>query len=161
MQNKFRLIFIKSGFKFKAAAGLLALFFVASNFLPFFQFPAFAKQANNSFTVQLSSPGYLGKLKKVATGISHLFGQNSLPQFQNVYSFQSSGSIVFLQNYLKGDFIYLEQNLSLQEEGIFVNDPGFSQDPQNTDKQWGLTKAGFSDAWQKTIGSRNNMVAVI
>ena len=45
--------------------------------------------------------------------------------------------------------------------GIVFNDPGFTQDPQNIDKEWGLAKAGFVDAWQKTTGSKNNIVAVI
>src|SRR6185503_9526475 len=40
-------------------------------------------------------------------------------------------------------------------------DPGFTDNPQNIDKQWALAKAGFTEAWSQTTGSKNNVVAVI
>ena len=57
--------------------------------------------------------------------------------------------------------MYLEQHQKIAAAGIMLNDPGFTNDPQNIDKEWGLAKAGFVDAWQKTTGSKNNVVAVI
>lgn len=40
-------------------------------------------------------------------------------------------------------------------------DPGFTDSGQNIDRQWGLAKARFIDAWNKTTGSENVVVAVI
>ena len=155
-----KFIFFKSKFNFKATASLLFLSFV------FAYFPAQAQakipaQTNQNYTVRLSGAGYYGQLLKVATNINHLFPQNTAPQFQNVYSFESADSLNFLQNYLKGDFVYLENTQKVVAAGIMLNDPGFTQDPQNIDKEWGLAKAGFIDAWQKTTGSKNNVVALI
>lgn len=41
------------------------------------------------------------------------------------------------------------------------NDPGFTKNGSNIDKQWGLVKAGFLQAWEKTTGSKKVIVAVI
>lgn len=41
------------------------------------------------------------------------------------------------------------------------NDPGFTQNGTNIDKQWGLVKANFIQAWEKTTGKKNVVVAVI
>ncbi len=41
------------------------------------------------------------------------------------------------------------------------NDPGFTKNGSNIDKQWGLVKAGFLKAWEKTTGSKKVIVAVI
>ncbi len=41
------------------------------------------------------------------------------------------------------------------------NDPGFTKNGANIDKQWGLVKAGFLKAWEKTTGSKKVIVAVI
>ncbi len=40
-------------------------------------------------------------------------------------------------------------------------DPGFTQSDQNIDRQWGLVRAKFIDAWNTTTGSLNVVVAVI
>ncbi len=44
---------------------------------------------------------------------------------------------------------------------VYVNDPGFTLDSFNIDKQWGLVKAGFPEAWSTTVGSSSTTVAVI
>jgi hypothetical protein len=41
------------------------------------------------------------------------------------------------------------------------NDPGFTKNGSNIDKQWGLIKAKFPEAWEKTTGDRSTVVAVI
>lgn len=42
-----------------------------------------------------------------------------------------------------------------------ATDPGFTSNPQNVDRQWALSKARFIDAWNKTVGSRAVVVAVV
>ncbi len=44
---------------------------------------------------------------------------------------------------------------------IYLNDPGFTTNAQDVDKSWGLIKAGFYGAWDKTTGSENVVVAII
>ena len=44
---------------------------------------------------------------------------------------------------------------------VFLNDPGFTQNSQDIDKAWGLAKAGFPEAWEKTTGSESVVVAII
>lgn len=44
---------------------------------------------------------------------------------------------------------------------LSYNDPGFTENPQNIDRQWGLVKAGFLQAWTKTVGDPKVIVAVI
>ncbi|MBI3231572.1 MAG: S8 family serine peptidase, partial [Candidatus Doudnabacteria bacterium] len=41
------------------------------------------------------------------------------------------------------------------------NDPAFTLNAQDTDKQWALVKAGFIEAWEKTAGSEAVVVAVV
>ena len=155
-----RLSDILQKFVFKAGVLLLCLSFVAA----YYPAPALAKtsaQANQNYTIRFINAKYYGKLLPVADNINHLFAGNKAPQFENVYSFNSPDSLTFLQNYLSGDFVYLENDQKTEAAGIVLNDPGFTVDPQNIDKEWGLAKAGFVDAWQKTTGSKSNIVAVI
>lgn len=42
-----------------------------------------------------------------------------------------------------------------------TNDPGFTNDSQNVDRQWALSKARFTEAWAKTTGSNAVIVAVV
>lgn len=44
---------------------------------------------------------------------------------------------------------------------IYLTDPSFTYDNTDTQKSWGLIKANFLDAWEKTIGSPEVKVAVI
>lgn len=53
----------------------------------------------------------------------------------------------------------LAYNVSMSQ--VFLNDPGFTLNVQDIDKQWGLVKGGFVEAWEKTTGSTAVVVAVI
>jgi hypothetical protein len=60
---------------------------------------------------------------------------------------------------------FLNSSVSLagevQTQAIFLNDPGYTENYLDIDKQWGLVKAGFLEGWQITVGSKSNIVAVI
>ncbi len=120
-----------------------------------------ANQTNGSYVVKLSDATHYGDLISVGNNLQHRFLGNLDARFKNIYTFQSTKSLVDLKVSLAGEFNFLEINNFLNSSGFFVNDPGFGTDVQNIDKQWGLLKAGFPDAWQKTTGSKNNIVAVI
>lgn len=53
------------------------------------------------------------------------------------------------------------QAFSVHGSALDVNDPGFTPDFQNVDRQWSLSKAKFIDAWNKTTGSNAVVVAII
>jgi hypothetical protein len=150
----------KSKYKFNAVADLLLLFLILANCsIPVLAFAA--QTTENGYVVQLTDPNYYPQLLTVGTNINHLFTENRNAQFQNIYSFNSFDSLSFLKTYLSGDFVYLENEQQIAAAGVVLNDPGFTTDSQNIDKEWGLVKAGFIDAWQKTTGSKSNIVAVI
>lgn len=44
---------------------------------------------------------------------------------------------------------------------IYLNDPGFTSNRTDIDKQWALVNAGFISAWEKTTGSPSTIIAVI
>ena len=68
---------------------------------------------------------------------------------------------VFGLNLLPAQASFSISQTTIETAGIFVNDPAFTLNPLDIDGQWGLAKAGFTEAWQKTTGSKNNIVAII
>lgn len=44
---------------------------------------------------------------------------------------------------------------------VQINDPGFTLNGSDIDKQWGLARVGFPDVWNSYTGSQDNVVAVI
>lgn len=74
---------------------------------------------------------------------------------------------VFLKHKIlaRSSAVFLALGLFLQCLPAFaavqVNDPGFTQNGSDIDKQWGLTRAGFPDAWNTSTGSKDNIVAII
>lgn len=61
-------------------------------------------------------------------------------------------------NIAKAETIF---NLHLNTDSISVLDPGFTQNENDIDKQWGLVKAKFPNAWVKTLGNTKIKVAVV
>ncbi|HYV33259.1 MAG TPA: hypothetical protein VE973_00210, partial [Candidatus Limnocylindria bacterium] len=148
---------------FAQTVKLLLLVFIAAQVLVFVPpvFAAAADSSTNAYIVQLNNPQNFGQLVTVGSNIKHLFLGSQSPLFKNVYSFESNKTILQLKSFLAGNYIYLEQQKALQAANVSVNDPGFTANPQNIDKQWGLAKAGFAQAWDKSMGSKTNIVALI
>ena len=148
---------------FTATSKLLVLLFAVSFvYLPFNNaLAASFSQSESSFQIKLLDAKYLSQLSTVGDNISHHFITASAEQFQNVYSFSSHYSLAALQTYMQGDFVYLEPLRQLQSQAVVVNDPGFSSNPMDVDKEWGLVKAGFDSAWANNTGNKNNIVAVV
>jgi thermitase len=154
---------VKNKTESTAWAKILAIFFAGSFiFLPLQN--AFAVEfaaTTNSFQIRLLDEKYYNRLDRVSKNIKHRFAGVASPQFKNIYTFDSIYSLNSLKNFLRGDFIYLEAGKKLPSAAIISNDPGFTQNPLDIDKQWGLAKAGFNAAWEKTTGSENNIVAIV
>ncbi|MBI3231496.1 MAG: hypothetical protein HYZ51_00205, partial [Candidatus Doudnabacteria bacterium] len=58
-------------------------------------------------------------------------------------------------------FPHQTQAFVVEASQVFLNDPAFTLNAQDTDKQWALVKAGFIEAWEKTAGSEAVVVAVV
>ena len=140
----------------KIITAAMAVIFV----LPTFPAPVQAA-AENSYAIKLQSGVPQTILSRYGTHVLHRFLFSSQSQFQNIYTFDSFVPLTTLQTDLAGSYSYLEVNQNLQSKSVFINDPGFTTDYQNIDKEWGLVKAGFIGAWTETIGSQQNIVAVI
>lgn len=149
----------------KITALLLVLFFVFGfNFFSGFgdfKAKAASLSSNGEYSVKLKSAADFGLLLGLGNNIQHRFKGNGNQTFQNIYSFHSDLALLDLQKNLAGKYDYLETDASAQAAQVVVNDPGFSSDSQNIDKEWGLVKAGFNQAWEKTVGAKNNVVAII
>lgn len=83
------------------------------------------------------------------------------PRFSGVYSIASRFTAEEISRSLGNALVYIEPERSVQGSQVTVTDPGFDGNPRNIDKQWGLVKAGFPVAWERTTGSYSNVVAVI
>ena len=116
---------------------------------------------NQSYIVKLNSPADFGNLLSVALNLNHRFLGTKASEFKNIYTFNSQYSLADLKIVLNGQFDFLQANRLLKTAAVVVNDPGFNTNPQDIDKQWGLLKTGFDSAWNKTVGIKNNIVAVI
>ncbi len=119
------------------------------------------QEAGGTYIIKLKDTKDYSRLLLVSDSIKRRFIQSKNIQFQNIYTFNSNLSLAGLKNFLAGTYEYIEPQKVLQVSEVFVNDPGFTLQEQNVDKQWGLVKAGFSQAWAKTVGSDANVVAII
>ncbi|HEX3099655.1 MAG TPA: S8 family serine peptidase [Patescibacteria group bacterium] len=150
----------------KIFIGTLSVAFVAAAFSASPVFAAANATTHNSqnYVVQFNPGAGTKNLQNVAQDIEPAYAFATSAQFTNTYKFQSSESLSELQKDLSGQYQYLEidQDFHTQSNTTFTpNDPGFSKNPANIDRQWGLLKANFPAAWQKTKGDRKVVVAVI
>ncbi len=124
---------------------------------------------NFSYITKLNSHAALAQITDVSSNVIHQFEFSSSTNFKNIYTFQSSWPIGQLRAKLVGknadQVEYLDYDLGVQVGAITVsqlpNDAGFTTNPANIDKQWGLAKAGFIEGWDKTKGDSKTVVAVI
>ena len=138
---------------------LIILFALAIGNVPTF-FQSARAEVLYHYAIQLNQPSEK-ILQAYGENIEHQFVFSQNPEFRNIYSFDSVLPLGSLQQKLQGLFTYLSPVQMLHTSAISINDPGFTNDYQNIDKQWGLVKAGFVNAWDETIGSSSTTVAVI
>jgi hypothetical protein len=93
--------------------------------------------------------------------VSPVFVDSTFDKFQRTYEITSTYSLAeFKRTYFEKS-AYIEPMLGVNAGAVTVNDPGFSSDPSNVDRQWGLLKSKFPEAWEKTTGSNSVTIAVI
>jgi subtilisin family serine protease len=153
----------KNTIKFFSTA-VLVVIFIATNLLSFASFVAASENSSSgsySYIIKLVDTNYYSNLSEVGQDIRHLFTWQTQPDFKNIYSFRSSLAVNIIKSKLAGKYIYLEAQKNMQAAGVFLNDPGYTENVQDIDKEWGIVKAGFNLAWQTTVGSKSNIIAVI
>lgn len=160
----------KISMQFRIRSYLLTLALVVMAGMPVFSlYPLTASayaahSAQNNYVVKFSgNSGVLeAKNDKNISSLSRVFVGSSDPQFEYTYKVQALYSkSQFLQKYGSGVDYIDDQHKVVAATAVLVNDPGFSTDQTNTDRQWGLWKADFPDAWSKTTGSSDIVVALI
>lgn len=117
-----------------------------------------------SYVIKLYGEGSEA-LSSVGYDISQQFGFSDNSEFANIYEFKSVLPEAELSKRLAGSFEYLEADkefsVSINELSKAPNDPGYTTNQANIDKQWGLPKAKFPEGWRETTGSSDIVVAVI
>lgn len=116
----------------------------------------------NSFVLQLKdgNPAALQADANVQN-VEHVFVDSTVPKFKNTFRLETVYTQTELVSKFGADFVYIEPQHIVRSGTTLVNDPGFSADPTNVDRQWGLHKAGFTQAWDKTQGSKSVVIAEI
>ena len=93
--------------------------------------------------------------------LEEVFSGSENAKLKNTFSFKSEYSFNEILQKLGSSLIYLQQDHVFKTDAVVVNDPGFSTDGSNVDREWGLIKARFPEAWEKTQGSNSVVVAII
>lgn len=142
---------------------IIRLVIIVALITTFFSYPQKNLQAapNFHYIVQLANRTSPKILQTYATNIQQAFSFSQNPQFRNIYTFDSVVPVSTLQKLWSGKINYLETNQTFSAQTIYVNDPGFTSNTQDIDKEWGLVKAGFLDAWTESVGSPSTTVAII
>lgn len=121
---------------------------------------AFSAGVEHSVIVKLRTSETL-VLQALAREVEPLFGWSTNKAFQNIYRIQTTRTPAQLRNILRSSAEYIEAEGLVETDALTVTDPWFTPDPANINKQWGLVKAGFASAWEKSQGSVTTVVAVI
>jgi subtilisin family serine protease len=103
------------------------------------------------------------KIKQIKTA----FPGSKVPAFQSTYKLETEYSVRDIKSKYAKLLVYAEEAREVSTAGLTftelttINDPGFSSDDSDEDKQWGLHRASFTEAWDKTRGSVNVTVAIL
>ncbi len=98
---------------------------------------------------------------------SNIFPNSASPLLQNVYQIKTLYSLNQIQEKYGQDFLYIQPEYTLKigdlivTPEVTVNDPGFTVNAGDINRTWGLSKAEFTQAWNKTTGNASNVIAVI
>ena len=154
MQLKGRIKFLV--FSFSLSAMLVAAVFPASAAFAYAPLPQ-----TREFLVKFKAAATARTLLSLDKNYQQRFTGTNSGSFQNVYSFKCACETEELRQDFFGQYDYLEPVSSFSEQAVSVNDPGFTLNTSDIDKQWGLEKAGFPEVWNVVTGSRDNVVAVV
>ena len=79
----------------------------------------------------------------------------------STYLIQTTESAAALSVEFGSHLVSIQPPLVMHSGTVIVNDPGFTTQWNDVNRQWGLVKAHFTDAWSQTTGNASIVVAVI
>ncbi len=133
--------------------------------------PAFYAQARQltagtvveqSYLIQLEQDnGQIFSADKNIKNVESIFSGSNNALLKNTFRLQSIYSLADIQSRYGKLAKYIEPEHRVQAAEVATNDPGYSQSPNDTDHQWAVHKAGFSNAWQITQGNKNIVIAEV
>lgn len=112
-----------------------------------------AKLRENDLGVFSSDP--------LITEVRKVFVDSADSDFKRVVSITTTHSLADFISLYSDKTEYVQEQHRFQVSYPAVNDPGFTTDIANQDRQWGLVKAKFLDAWDLTTGKSSTVVAVL
>lgn len=116
----------------------------------------------SEFIVKFKKPADAKLLANLDSNYRARFENAESPLFKNLYTFRCSCEISELSFSLRGRYEFLEPVSRFgTQAAMVVNDPGYTLNSADIDKQWALEKTGFPEAWNAVTGSRDNIVAVV
>lgn len=155
--NKF---LVKFSFGFLIAA-------VMGGGFAFFSVEAQAKSGEVNYVIQFKNSESVQNAQTADPQINleKIYGFASDSKFGSYYRFSSAKSLEQIRHDFNGLYKILQVDnsitTSLKTSVLTPDDPGFTKNSANTDKQWGLVKAGFLDAWQKSTGDKKTIIAIV
>lgn len=125
--------------------------------------------ATNSFIARLKTGTQFAAGDNQIHNIESVFGNSTAAPLKNTFRFDTTYSKQEIVDKYGSQFIYIEPEHILKIGALditvtpsaTVNDPGFSTDPNNVDRQWALYKAHFVEAWNKISNNNNVVIAEI
>lgn len=120
----------------------------------------FANPTEQQIVVELASGVSPAVLSAVSQKFSPLLNEQS-PEWQNWYVLKTQKNVSEVRVLLGGHAKTVELDNTVFASALVYNDPWFTADSQDIDRQWALAEAGFVEAWNKTTGDARVVVAII
>lgn len=93
--------------------------------------------------------------------VEPVFVNAKTPSFKRTFEIQTNYTLSEFLSIYYHNVVYAQNDHQIKTGAVTVNDPGFATSAGDINKTWGLHKADFVNAWEKTKGSSSVVVAVI
>ncbi|MCL5435649.1 MAG: S8 family serine peptidase [Patescibacteria group bacterium] len=122
---------------------------------------------------QTATVSYIGQIKPGASlaevlldiqpvSVSRVYHFSADPELERVYRLELPADPLKLAALRASPaFVYLEPETAVRAAEIATNDPEFTTDSSDAERQWWLEKTGVVTAWESTTGSKAVTVAVV
>lgn len=123
----------------------------------FWYVPKNVEAKNTGVIVQLKEGRVIPE--EILRHSQRLFVNSSSLEFKDFYKIDDQGSEWV--NSHSSYFNFIDTDKPTKTETVYLNDPGFTTNPGDTEKQWALARANFIEAWDKSTGSSKTIIAVV
>lgn len=152
---------ITKGRLHKIIYGLLAVFLLAT---PAFSVYAIEEEIQlvNKLVIELKQgSGTVLAGDENIKSIEPVFVNAKIPSFKRTFEVQTTYTLSEFLNIYYHNVVYAQNDHKIKTGAVTVNDPGFAASAGDINKTWGLHKADFVNAWEKTKGASDVVVAII